>query len=82
MSSKIACLKIRFIIQIIQHFIQIVIVEVIEVVLEPGQPLTRSKLKQLYSVEQKGPVTAVWGLEGNLLAAIGQKVCEAWSCGF
>lgn len=53
---------------------QILIFDIIEVVPEPGQPLTKNRFKQIYAKEQKGPITAITQVSGFLVSAVGQKV--------
>lgn len=50
------------------------IYDVIEVIPEPGKPLTKNKFKAVYEKEQKGPITAISAVNGYLVATEGQKI--------
>lgn len=50
------------------------IYDIIEVVPEPGKPMTKFKLKEVFKKEQKGPVSAISDVLGFLVTALGQKI--------
>ncbi|XP_021710072.1 cleavage and polyadenylation specificity factor subunit 1 [Aedes aegypti] len=53
---------------------RLLLYDIIEVVPEPGKPLTRYKFKEVIVKEQKGPVSAITHVSGFLVGAVGQKV--------
>lgn len=53
---------------------RILLYDIIAVVPEPGKPLTRFRLKEVYAKEQKGPVSSISYVAGFLITAVGQKI--------
>ncbi|KAJ3193589.1 Cleavage and polyadenylation specificity factor subunit 1 [Irineochytrium annulatum] len=53
---------------------RLLLFDVIDVVPEIDNPQTRHKFKMVYSSEEKTPITAVCGVNGYLLAALGSRV--------
>jgi cleavage and polyadenylation specificity factor subunit 1 len=53
---------------------KILIFDVLDVIPEPGKPLTKNKLKCLYNQEQKGIVSALEAVDGLILSCMGQKI--------
>eukprot|EP00099_Drosophila_melanogaster_P025688 NP_725397.1 cleavage and polyadenylation specificity factor 160, isoform B [Drosophila melanogaster] len=50
------------------------IYDIIEVVPEPGKPMTKFKIKEIFKKEQKGPVSAISDVLGFLVTGLGQKI--------
>ncbi|XP_041783632.1 cleavage and polyadenylation specificity factor subunit 1 [Anopheles merus] len=53
---------------------RLLLYDIIEVVPEPGKPLTKHKFKEVIVKDQKGPVSAISHVCGFLVGAVGQKV--------
>ena len=53
---------------------RLLLYDIIEVVPEPGKPLTKYKFKEVIIKDQKGPVSAITHVSGFLVSSVGQKV--------